>query len=172
MIKFKFFLDKDMEEDWINSYAQEGWRLKKFFMGFYTFEKYESEKYCYAIDLLESWTGDREQYEKFMSDMDIKVVCQWWRWVFLEKIASDKPFQLYSDNESITKYYMNIRKLFSFILVIEIVCLTIELISYANSKEPIILFFAILISAIIGALFRVIKKINRKIGTYSKDGII
>lgn len=38
MKKFRLYLDKDKETEWLNQLAKEGYALKKFFAGVYTFE--------------------------------------------------------------------------------------------------------------------------------------
>ena len=40
MIKFRYYIDNQKEQDWLNKLSREGWALKKFFLGFYKFEKY------------------------------------------------------------------------------------------------------------------------------------
>lgn len=52
MIKFRYYIDNQKEQDWLNKLSREGWALKKFFLGFYKFEKCEPGEYEYQIDLM------------------------------------------------------------------------------------------------------------------------
>ena len=47
MIRFKLYLDKDAETNWLNEMSEKGWAFKSFFAGFYTFEKCEEGRYVY-----------------------------------------------------------------------------------------------------------------------------
>ena len=46
MIKFRYYIDNQKEQDWLNKLSREGWALKKFFLGFYKFEKCEPGEYA------------------------------------------------------------------------------------------------------------------------------
>ena len=37
MIRFRLYLDKDKETEWLNKMVSEGWALQSFFAGFYKF---------------------------------------------------------------------------------------------------------------------------------------
>lgn len=50
MIKFRLYYDKDKETEWLNGLANEGWAMKGFFAGFYSFEPCEKGEYTYQID--------------------------------------------------------------------------------------------------------------------------
>ncbi|MDE5824818.1 MAG: DUF2812 domain-containing protein, partial [Lachnospiraceae bacterium] len=54
MIKFRFYLDKDAETEWLNQMSADGWAMKSFFAGFFRFEKCEKGEYVYQVDF-----GDR-----------------------------------------------------------------------------------------------------------------
>ena len=45
MIKYRYYIDNQKEQDWLNKLSREGWALKKFFLGFYKFEKCEPGEY-------------------------------------------------------------------------------------------------------------------------------
>ena len=50
MIRFRLYFDKDAETKWLNEMAEQGWALKSFFAGFYSFERYEPGQYMYQVD--------------------------------------------------------------------------------------------------------------------------
>ena len=37
MIKFRWYVDSQKEQDWLNEMSKKGWALKSFFLGFYKF---------------------------------------------------------------------------------------------------------------------------------------
>ena len=47
MIKFRYYIDNQKEQDWLNNLTKKGWALKSFFLGFYKFEKCEPGEYEY-----------------------------------------------------------------------------------------------------------------------------
>ena len=51
MTKFKIYFDKDVETKWLNQMVAEGWALKSFFAGFYTFEECKKGEYIYPMSL-------------------------------------------------------------------------------------------------------------------------
>ena len=51
MVKFRLYYDKDKEQDWLMEMVNRGWAVKKFFLGFYTFEPCEPGEYIYQIKL-------------------------------------------------------------------------------------------------------------------------
>lgn len=52
MIKFKLYYDKDQEEKFLNEMSDQGYAMKKFFLGFYTFEPCNPGEYTYRVDLI------------------------------------------------------------------------------------------------------------------------
>ncbi|MFQ8631802.1 MAG: DUF2812 domain-containing protein, partial [Intestinibacter bartlettii] len=50
MIKYRYYIDNQKEQDWLNNLTKKGWALKSFFLGFYKFEKCEPGEYEYQID--------------------------------------------------------------------------------------------------------------------------
>ena len=83
MIKFKLYLDKDAETNWLNEMSEKGWALKSFFAGFYTFEECEAGKYTYQIDFGEKFFKVRDEYREFMKEAGIEIVQTWGWWVIL-----------------------------------------------------------------------------------------
>ena len=68
MIKFRYYIDNQKEQDWLNKLSREGWALKKFFLGFYKFEKCEPGEYEYQIDLMPE-NVEQQDYYDFMEDV-------------------------------------------------------------------------------------------------------
>lgn len=166
MLKFKLYYDKDAEEDWLKKMCLDGWAFKKFFLGFYTFEKCEPGEYNYQIDLLDGWNGEKDDYAAFMEDAGVEVIAQWYRWVYLQKKASDGPFEMYTDLESKIAQYNKIKNFFKAILVLEAVCLYVEVSEVIRSGSYLSVMFTVLIAVICLALLRMICKCKWKIDQY------
>lgn len=171
MVKFKLYLDKDSETDWINKMSQKGYAFKKFFLGFYTFEECEPGEYIYQIDLLQNWNGDKEEFTSFMEDSGVEVISQWYRWVFICKKASDGPFEMYTDVESKVGQYSRIKKFFMVGLGVESVCLLVELNSAIRTEELFIWGFVILIGFIVLAFLKGVWKCSWKIEQLKREKI-
>ena len=169
MLKFKLYYDKDAEEDWLKKMCLNGWAFKNFFLGFYTFEKCEPGEYNYQIDLLDSWNGEKDDYEAFMKDTGVEVIGQWWRWVYLQKKASDGPFELYTDIDSKISQYNKIKNFFKVFLILEIIGFFIELFATINTDSFIFGMFAIVLAIICLAILKIIWKCNWKIEQYKHE---
>lgn len=72
MIKFRYYIDNQKEQDWLNKLSREGWALKKFFLGFYKFEKCEPGEYEYQIDLMPE-NVEQQDYYDFMEEAGVAL---------------------------------------------------------------------------------------------------
>lgn len=161
MKKFKLYWDKDEEQVWLNKMCEEGWAVKKFFLGMYTFEKCEKGEYIYQIDLLKS--KNNNEYLEFLKESGVEVVLKWGIWVILRKKSSDGPFELYTDTESKIGQYKKIRNMFSIVLLIEILCFALEIVGVVKTNELLIWFFVGIIGIFILGIVKLIVKLNGKI---------
>lgn len=105
--RFRFYVDFEKEEIWLNSMARKGYRLIKYTFGLYTFAVCEPSQYTYRIQLLENLPSHQEsqEYLNFLRDSGIKVVDTHIRWAFLEKETNGEPFELFSDIASRIDHY-------------------------------------------------------------------
>lgn len=169
MLKFKLYYDKDSEEDWLKKMCLDGWAFKKFFFGFYTFEKCEPGEYNYQIDLLDNWNGKKHDYEAFMNDTGVEVICQWWRWVYLQREASAGSFEMYTDTDSKIIQYNKIKNFFKIFLILEIFCFFIELLATIDAGSFVFGMFTILLAIFCLAFLKIIWKCNWKIEQYKHE---
>lgn len=169
MLKFKLFYDKDAEENWLKKMCLNGWAFKKFFLGFYTFEQCEPGEYNYQIDLLDNWTGYKNDYAAFMEDVGVEVIAQWWRWVYLRKKTTDGPFEMYTDVESKISHYNKIGNFFKVALAIEAFCFFLEFIEAFNTGFYIFIIFSIILAGICLALLKIVWKCKWKIDQYKRE---
>ncbi len=163
MIKFRLYIDKDEELKWLHVMSAKGYGFEKYFLGFYRFNKCEPNKYKYQIDLLDNWSGDKEDYSEFMDETKVEIVSQWYRWVFLRRKASEGEFELYSDTDSTITQYQRIRYMFKVALAIEIVCFILVLGGAITSRGMTSIVFTALLGLVIYALMRGIKICNTRI---------
>ncbi|ATW26706.1 DUF2812 domain-containing protein [Candidatus Formimonas warabiya] len=171
MLKFKLYYDKDAEEEWLQKMSSEGWALKKFFLGFYTFEPCEPGEYNYQIDLLDNWSGNKADYASFMEDLGVEVIDQWWRWVYLRKKAVDGPFEMYTDVNSKIALYSKILNFFKIFLVIESICFFIEFAATIRTGYFMFGVFSVLLGAISLAMLKMVWKCKWKIEQLEQEEI-
>lgn len=119
MKKIRFYVDVESERTWLQKMANEGWALKKYFLGVYTFEKCEPGQYRYQIDLLDN-TNNRDDFEAFMKEMDVDVLCYWNKWAYLRRDSSQGKFEMYTDAESQIKQYKRLKNFYLTFIFIEL----------------------------------------------------
>ena len=132
MIKFRMYYDKDKEAKWLNEMANEGWAMKSFFAGVFTFEPCEKGEYQYQIDFCDKAFHLSDGYKEFMADNDIEVVQTWGFWAILRKKATDGDFVLYTDVDSQIEQYKKINKMFRGVTGLEFLVLLYELFAAAT----------------------------------------
>ena len=101
MIQFRLYFDKDAETQWLNHMSAQGWAMKRFFAGFYSFEKSGKGEYTYQVDFGDRMFKVSDAYREFMQDTGIEIVQTWGYWVILRRKASDGKFELYTDVDSL-----------------------------------------------------------------------
>lgn len=151
MIKFRLYFDKDKETVWLNKMAAEGWAMKKFFAGFYTFEECEPGQYTYQVDFGEHFCAVSDDYREFMEDTGAEIVQTWGFWIILRKLSADGSFELYTDVDSSIAHYMKIRNMFRAVAILEAVVLLIELWAGVNGA-----LIGYICACIIGAMLLVV----------------
>ncbi len=127
MIKFHLYYDKDAETKWLNKLCADGWAMKKFFAGFYWFEKCEKGEYNYQVDFGDKPFSVNDNYRELMNDIGVEIVQTWGYWIILRKPASYGAFELYTDIDSSINHYTKIRNMFKTVTIIELIGLFIEL---------------------------------------------
>ena len=162
MTKFRLYLDKDKETTWINEMAAKGYALKKFFAGFYTFEKCKPGEYIYQIDFGSKLYTVSDDYREFMAENNIEIVCLWGYWIILRKRANEGEFVLYTDVDSSIEHYTKILKMFKAVSIIELICFFIETLAAMNGAA-IGVFGMFLIGAIAIAMMRATLSTKRTI---------
>ncbi|MBG9453053.1 hypothetical protein ABE61_02950 [Lysinibacillus sphaericus] len=106
---YRFFLDYEKEEAWVNDMAAQGWHLKRTMVGYFMFEKGEPGQYIYRNELIK---GKSQEYFDFLETMNIEFVSKFGVWAYYRKKKSEGPFELFSDSSSKIKYLTLISRLF------------------------------------------------------------
>lgn len=123
MTKYRYFLDAEKEAKWLNEMSGKGYALTGFCMGFYSFDRCQPGEYVYQIDFTEGMFSVTTDYREFMAETGVEIVCLWANWVILRKKACEGEFRLYTDAESSALYYAKVRNFFKGIVLLEIMCL-------------------------------------------------
>lgn len=160
MIKYRLYFDKDAETEWLNQMAADGWAMKRFFAGFYSFEKCEKGEYVYQIDFGDRLFAVSSDYRELMQDAGIEIVQTWAYWVILRKKASGGKFELYTDVASCMEHYQKIRRLFKVAIIIEMLCAIFELCMGAIGGVTLGYVFALLFGALLIGLLNTVIKLN------------
>ena len=126
MKKFRLYLDKDKEEEWLNEMSRQGWAMTEFFAGLYIFTPCEPGQYIYRVDMWKdalhapAWRNDYQKYVEFVEETGAEYVCRWGFWLIFRKESAKGEFALYTDTESQIALYRRIRWLFLFVGILEL----------------------------------------------------
>lgn len=105
---FRFFVDYEKEEQWINDMADQGWHLKRAFIGYFIFEQGPPGKYIYRNELI---IGKSKDYFEFLTSMHIEYVTKNGAWAYYRKKAVEGTFELLSDHQSKLNYLRWVRNM-------------------------------------------------------------
>lgn len=110
-VKYRFNLNYQKEEEWINEMSQQGWHLEKFSFGKFTFIKGEPGEFIYRSELLGDMPKkEKAEYLEFLTDSGITIVHEFAGWLYTRRAASEGPFELFTSNQSYIGYYQRILK--------------------------------------------------------------
>lgn len=115
---YRFFIDYEKEERWVNAMADRGWNLKKAVVGYFVFEKGESQQYIYRNEFVNSKSKD---YFEFLEAMNIECVHKFGVWAYYRKLKEEGPFELFSDTTSKISYIKSMNRIFIVLLLFNIV---------------------------------------------------
>ena len=163
MIRFRLMLDKDKETQWLDQMADDGYALKSFFAGIYSFEPCEKGEWQYQIDIGKGFFSVNREYAQFMEEMGVEIVQAWGPWVILRRHRAEGEFQLYSDVDSRIENYKKILLLFKLVTVIEFLCLIFQVWAAVHnaSNWPLVFLMAAIVCGFMNMIVRTKKIINR-----------
>lgn len=113
--RFYTVADYEKEEEFLNEMARAGWNLTAVGFCRYIFRRGNAGEYIYKLDMVERTESDevKESYFNFLTDCGIRVVGDFKDWIYLQKRASDGPFD--TKNDTYTKL-RQVNKVYSFSL--------------------------------------------------------
>ncbi|MDV4149287.1 DUF2812 domain-containing protein [Clostridium sp. AL.422] len=167
MIKFRWYYDKDREEEFLNDMVSKGYAMTRFFLGVYWFEKCEPGEYTYRVDIIrDKDTKQKNEFYDLIRETGGELVETWGVWAFFRKKGD---FELYSDNESKIEQYTRIQKTFFMLALCETLILPSQWSKYLKYNSNFSLYFAIPLSIICVTLFYQAYKCQRKIISLKKE---
>lgn len=120
-VMYRYFMDYQKEEQWLNEQSNKGLQLIKVQFSRYTFVEGAPEEYIYRNELLSGLKSKgNKEYLEFLKESGIEVVDQFVGWVYFRKKADEGPFELYTDASSKISYLNRIFYIFGFILLVNV----------------------------------------------------
>jgi hypothetical protein len=113
--RFYSIADYEKEEAFLNEMASAGWNLTAVGFCRYIFRRGNEGEYIYKLDMVERTESDevKESYFNFLTECGIRVVGEFKDWIYLQKRASEGPFDM--KNDTYTKL-RHVNKVYSFSL--------------------------------------------------------
>lgn len=118
-VLYRFFVDFEKEEKWVNGMGAQGWHLQKFSFGRFTFTKGEPGAFIYRNEFISGMSSnEKKDYFEFLKDSGISIINELGGWVYMKKAAADGPFELYTDTKSKIAYYKRMLNIFALLFFI------------------------------------------------------
>ncbi len=114
---YRFFMDYEKEERWVNDMADRGWNLKKTVAGYFVFEKGTPELYIYRNEFVNRKSKD---YFEFLDAMNIECVSKFGGWAYYRKLKSEGPFEIFTDTTSKFNYIKSMNRFFILVLLLNL----------------------------------------------------
>lgn len=113
--RFYSVADYEKEEAFLNEMARAGWNLTAVGFCRYIFRRGNEGEFIYKLDMVERSESDevKESYFNFLSDCGIRVVGEFKDWIYLQKPASEGPFDMKNDTYARLRH---VNKVYSFSL--------------------------------------------------------
>ncbi|MED3574138.1 DUF2812 domain-containing protein [Cytobacillus praedii] len=118
-VLYRFFVDFEKEEKWVNEMGAQGWHLQKFSFGRFTFTKGEPGTFIYRNEFISGMSSnEKKDYFEFLKDSGISIINELGGWVYMKKAAADGPFEIYTDTKSKIAYYKRMLNIFALLFII------------------------------------------------------
>ncbi|MDR0509115.1 MAG: DUF2812 domain-containing protein [Candidatus Methanoplasma sp.] len=128
-VVWKWFIDYEKEEAWLNEMSAKGFAFTDYFLGRYTFKDSAPGEYIYRMEYLKKYPShpESQQYLKFMAEAGAECVSSWFLWAYFRKKAENGTFDIYSDIDSRIAHYKRIGAFFLILGILEAVLGTLRL---------------------------------------------
>ena len=165
------FADMDKEEAWINEMAEKGFNFQDNFFIRYTFSEGTPNEYTYRIELLEHKPNHPlgHQYIAFLKETGVECVTTSGRWAYFRKKTADGPFDLYSDTDARIQHYKRVLSYTSFILLLNLVILTLDVLLAVLKGHPSNISIAISASIFTAILVKTVLHYKKKLRVLKED---
>jgi hypothetical protein len=142
-IIWKWYVNYEKEERWLNEMAAKGLALVRYTWCRYVFEDCKPGEYIYRIELLAHSPRHAEsrKYIEFLAGMGIEHIDSYWRWIYFRKKAELGAFDLYSDIDSRMKHYRRVNLFISAVAFLNLFAFILNLV-VAISDKSVINYFA------------------------------
>lgn len=106
----KLYWDYEKEERWLNEMAGRGLSLVSYRWGTYEFEKSAPGEWIYRIQFLDedAHTQKSRDYIDFVTETGAEHVATYRQWVYFRRLATEGPFELFSDLDSRLSHYKRV----------------------------------------------------------------
>lgn len=136
-VKYRFYLDYEKEEKWINDMAVNGWDLEKFSLGRFKFTKGEPGKFVYRNELISGMSPtEKKDYFEILKDSGITIIQEFGGWIYMKKAVSEGPLEIYTDIKSKIDYYNRILNLFLLLFIVNI-CSGLSNINFFSNQSSL-----------------------------------
>lgn len=138
-LKFRFYIDHEHEEQWVNTMAETGWYLKKFWPFVYLFEEGKPGEYIYRNEMV---VNRKKDYFEFLETINVERVHSFGVWTYFRKKRETGPFEIFSSPSDKIKYLNRINTLFIFVCLLNILVVVFNVLLplLRNELQPSILW--------------------------------
>ena len=177
--RFYTIADYEREESFLNEMARAGWNLTAVGFCRYIFRRGNAGEFIYKLDMVERTESDevKESYFNFLTDCGIRVVGEFKDWIYLQKRASDGPFDTknntYAKLRQVNKVYsFSLRTVCNLLRIFVSIMLVLVLLQVLMSNNAGVMDFCngVIYSLGIGSLIAlaiiwvpIINKLRRKV---------
>jgi len=167
--KLRRIVDFEATEKWLNDMATEGMHLVDYGFNLYTFKSGEPGKYIYRIILLDGKSQvEIIRFMRFLEESGVEHIASgaFGSIAIVRKSASDGPFEIFTDKESLIKQYkiMASAGIWSLAVIVPLFAAQIWAIFLANQLWGIInVFVAIFLAITFVQVSRGLARVTQKI---------
>ncbi|MCL1918314.1 MAG: DUF2812 domain-containing protein [Peptococcaceae bacterium] len=108
--KWKFHLDYEKEEAWLNEMSAKGLAFTSLFLFRFTFTDCKPGEYIYRTEFLRNSLRhpESQKYISFMAENGVEFMASWSSLVYFRKKAPEGSFDIYSDLDSRLAHYRRV----------------------------------------------------------------
>lgn len=163
MKKFRIYYDKDIENEWLNKMADQGYQMKSFKAGMYEFEERDPGMYYYRVELIDRVNLDLPSYKAALEPVGIEVISHFGNYVYLRKLKESGPFKVTTSKEEQIAQYNRIGLMFIAMMFVEFVAGLAELIGGILTHRPLPFIIGGVLVVVGICFLRIVIRIGKKV---------